>query len=591
MVLFDHLHVSLLALPVALTALGMLTLGIVAVIRERGSRVGWLFFSLTLSIVVWLGAFTFMYSTDDKAAALRWAKAAYLGVPFIPTTLLHSALAMLGIEAQRRRLLIFSWITSVFFSNTIIVTDFLIGDLYRYWWGFYPKYGWLSIPFLTFFFGTMFVTMWEYWRAYRRAIPGTQSHARTKALMTAFGVCYLGSVDYLAKYGLPVYPFGYLPIFAFLVLTARALWRYKALAITPSVAASRIIGTMGDSLLVCDADGIIRVANHAACAVFGYAERELVGGALARLVEAGAGRQRLEELMRRGEVRDESMVWRTRAGEPVDVSLSISSLPARGGTVLVVRDIRERKRAEHELQTAQLHLVQAAKLESVGRLAAGIAHEVKNPLAIIMQATSYLGSLPALSADRELAALVEDIERAVRRADSVIRGLLDFAAARKLHTQPEPIQAAVEDALELVKHEVDRAHLTVIRTFDPHLPPVRHDRQKIGQVFVNLLMNAIHSSPEGGRITVRTANGTPGCVTASIEDAGAGIAPADLPRVFDPFFTTKPTGKGTGLGLSVSRSIVDMHGGTITLANRPGGGVAAVVTLPTKPAEPEGPHA
>ena len=244
------------------------------------------------------------------------------------------------------------------------------------------------------------------------------------------------------------------------------------------------------------------------------------------------------------------------------------------------------QKSHARLRDTQLQLIQAEKMESVGRLAAGVAHEVKNPLLTILLGVEYLERLPTAQ-EHDVRDVLHDQKDAVERATTVINELLDFAAPSELHTQPEDLNAVIERALGLVRHAVTEARVTVARELEPGLPGVPLDRKKIEQVFVNALMNAIHAMPGGGTLTVRTysalgaaaaAPAAPGpvldgvAVTAEIDDTGTGIREEHLAKVFDPFFTTQPPGKGTGLGLSVVHQIVQMHGGTVDLSNRPEGG-------------------
>jgi len=185
---------------------------------------------------------------------------------------------------------------------------------------------------------------------------------------------------------------------------------------------------------------------------------------------------------------------------------------------------------------------------------------------------------------------------AVYRADVIVRGLVDFSANRRLDAIPQDLNAMIQRSLLLVKHELVGAHVAAIPELAEDLPPVLLDPTKIQQVFVNLFMNAIQAMPRGGTLTVRTRarrlqsverdEGSRSAerfragdrvVIAEVEDTGTGIPPDKLVKVFDPFFTTKPTGRGTGLGLTVTRKIVELHHGVVSIANRDGGG--ARVTL------------
>ena len=252
------------------------------------------------------------------------------------------------------------------------------------------------------------------------------------------------------------------------------------------------------------------------------------------------------------------------------------------------------KQASEELRAIQLQLIEAEKMKSIGRLAAGVAHEVKNPLAIITMGVDYIEGLE--SADDSTHEILVEMRAAVHRADKVIRGLLDFSAPRQLEVADESLPDILQRALLLVRGEMTGKKYKLVIDLQPDLPVVRLDRIKVEQVFVNLITNAIQAMPDGGTLTVRAhasqltgiGENLAGCaseafhvgdqvVVAVIEDTGTGIPEAKLGKIFDPFYTTKPTGKGTGLGLTVTRSIIDLHGGTIEITNRPEGGARATV--------------
>jgi PAS domain S-box-containing protein len=274
-------------------------------------------------------------------------------------------------------------------------------------------------------------------------------------------------------------------------------------------------------------------------------------------------------------------------------------------------DITEKKRAEEqlrkanedlrrsheELKAAQLQLIQAAKMESIGTLAAGVAHEVKNPLATLTMGLSYLDRTMEKK-DSNLATVLIEMRSAIQRADTVTRGLLDFAASRRLDMQAEDLNALIEQTLVLLRHIFTQQHIELVTNFAENLPAVSVEKNQIQQVFVNVLMNALHAMDKGGRLTITTeaqrlarsmhAEGSRTslqmfrgdlAVIVTIEDSGPGIPQDNLEKIFDPFFTTKPTGVGTGLGLPVSKKIVELHGGMIEVSNRPEGGVRVTIIL------------
>jgi signal transduction histidine kinase len=233
----------------------------------------------------------------------------------------------------------------------------------------------------------------------------------------------------------------------------------------------------------------------------------------------------------------------------------------------------------HRLREAQTQLVQSEKLSAIGELVAGVAHELNNPL------TSILGYAQLLESDsnlppgvrRDVAVISQEAERTRR----IVQNLLTFARQQPSEWGLVDVNAALEQALALRRHDLTRGGVEVVARMDPRLQPVRGDVHQLQQVFLNIVNNAIyamrHRDPARLEVTTRQRGGR---VTIEFADTGPGIAPEHLHKVFDPFFTTKKIGEGTGLGLSISYGIVRDHGGTITGGNRPEGGACFSVELP-----------
>jgi len=226
--------------------------------------------------------------------------------------------------------------------------------------------------------------------------------------------------------------------------------------------------------------------------------------------------------------------------------------------------------AYNKLEGVQEQLIQSAKAEVVGTLASGVAHEVKNPLAIMLQGIDYL-SRNTEKRNEKAAMTLKRMRGAVKKANGIINGLLDFSVFAELKLTTRDLSSVIKSSLVLVKHEIDRNRIKITEDFGGELPPVRIDRGRIEQVLVNVFLNAIDQMPKGGILTIRTYAVHPpknrGTVVAEIKDTGPGIAKNILDRVFDPFFTTRRSSGGTGLGLTIAKNIMDRHGGSIKIEN------------------------
>jgi signal transduction histidine kinase len=233
---------------------------------------------------------------------------------------------------------------------------------------------------------------------------------------------------------------------------------------------------------------------------------------------------------------------------------------------------------EEELRTMTQQLWQTARLATMGELAASIAHELNNPLAIItLRVEELLADTPPDSPRRRS---LEIIEAECDRMSRLVANLLSFS--RRGSQQISTVDACDEMTvtLELVQHQLRKRGIQVIKDCAADVPPIGADRQHLRQLLLNLYTNAMDAMPSGGQLTVRVARDAGPGVSIEVSDTGVGIAKADLPRIWEPFYTTKPEGKGTGLGLSICRRIVQEHSGAIQVVSRQGQGTIVRVVLP-----------
>ena len=355
-------------------------------------------------------------------------------------------------------------------------------------------------------------------------------------------------------------------------------------ALRRSEATSRaFLESASESIVITNAAGAIVRVNDKAEKMFGYERAELIGQPVEVLIPRRAreahvahraGYMAAPRVRSMGRGLDLAGVKKDGTEFPVEVSLSFVETDDGIRAIAFVTDISERLAFQRAAR-------QADKLAALGTLSAGIAHEINNPIGII---TSRVEVMLLEAEGEELSAeLRKDLEvilRHARRVASITQGLLSFARQSSGVRAAVNLNRVVEEILQLVRKDMDRAHVQVTLRRDEALPEIMADANAIGQVLLNLLTNARRAMPDGGgEITIETAYDAPArSVRLMVRDTGTGIAPDVLPKIFDPFFTTKPD--GTGLGLSVSHGIIHDHQGSVDVESLVGKGTTFTVTLP-----------
>ena len=307
---------------------------------------------------------------------------------------------------------------------------------------------------------------------------------------------------------------------------------------------------------------------------WGYRKDDLLGRPYLVLLSKRHRGRRLKSTLDIGAKQVYEVEVVTRTGEPRAVMVSVSPLHGSEGAILgvlgIARDMTETKKLEQRIRNSE-------QLASVGRLAAGVAHEINNPLGGILNCLYNLrkGTLPP-SRQEEYRVSMED---GVRRVQKIVRQLLDFSQQHEPEFALTDINHVVDRVLVLTTHLFASNRIRLETGFGQGLPNVMVDRHMIEQVLMNLVLNAVQAMKDGGGLTIRTSV-VEGICLIEVRDTGSGIPPAVLPRIFDPFFTTKSEGEGTGLGLSVSLGIVERHGGKILVDSEVGKGTTFTLCLP-----------
>ena len=389
-----------------------------------------------------------------------------------------------------------------------------------------------------------------------------------------------GAADYMTK------PFEMKELRARIARIEREKWMLNELKETNEYI-ENIINSMGDALVVIKPDLTIDLVNSATCKLLGYTEDELKGQPIHKIIsnEITFEKTLLPELSQKGYVKDYEISYKAKSGEKILVNFQGRALYLDSndtnnpiGTICNAHDMREIKELQHQV-------FQSEKIASIGILAAGVAHEIKNPLAIILQGTEFINSWLSSRSDNN--ALQEPVDRiidATLRADKIVKDLLNFS--RQTHITFEPIDVAsiIKDTIMLVEHQLNMKGIKIIQQHSPDLPKIMADSNKLKQVFINVIINAVEAMPQKGTITISLSlcDHLPDKKHLQIEfvDTGSGIAEEKIHKVFDPFFSTKSRSGSTGLGLSVTRGIIEKLNGSIDINSEIGKGTRVAILLP-----------
>lgn len=340
---------------------------------------------------------------------------------------------------------------------------------------------------------------------------------------------------------------------------------------------AQIIRAASEGIVLLDAERRVMHCNPAVLELFGCRESELLGQSFDRFVVAGGG----DDFWASAADTAERTIAPPPGGHPLigrrcdasqfpmEISLRAIGNGTPAGFVLILRDRTERARYEAERERTQVQRAQTARLETIGRMVSGVAHELNNPLTAILAFAQDLQSQPGYSAeDRE--ALTTIVQQA-QRCRAIVQDLLTSARDKRDDRVPTAAAEIIRRVYSALEHQADAKRVRVAVRVGQDLPMLNIDPPAIEQVLTNLIVNAIQAVAEGGAVTVRVQLESER-LALIIEDDGPGMSPDALRQLFEPFFTTKDPGEGTGLGLSVSHAIVESHGGSLRAENRTGPG-------------------
>ena len=331
-----------------------------------------------------------------------------------------------------------------------------------------------------------------------------------------------------------------------------------------------VVESMADGLISVNRERKIVTLNRKAAEFFDAKEEDFKNKEISKVLGIN-----IDNLLKEqgGMLRDWELKISSQYGAQIPLSLSVAPLKDENdkemGSVLLLRDLRE-------IRDLQERVRRSERLASLGRLAAGVAHEIRNPLSSIRGFAQFFQNRFKGQEKEQEYALV--MVREVDRLNRVITELLDFARPKEPHRELHSAVEILEQTLKVMESELAKKNIAVERILEASLPRILVDRDQLSQALLNLLLNALESMEGAGRIRISMASGGAEVLAISISDTGRGIPREDLERVFEPFFSTKR--KGTGLGLAIVHQIVESHKGEIQVESREGEGTTFRITLP-----------
>jgi len=354
---------------------------------------------------------------------------------------------------------------------------------------------------------------------------------------------------------------------------AYAIVKYKLMVITPVAAADNIISTMADSLILLDRQGNIASVNKATLDLSGYGKDELEGKSVEIFFrEKDFQNTLLDRAIKKEAIRNYELGFKTKTGDNIPVIFSSSTMMdevgGMAGIVCIVKDITERKRMEDQL-------IQSEKLSIIGELAAGVAHEIRNPLATI---SLIIQHLERKCADDYQIEKLKAIQRNISRIDKIVYGLLNFSRPSRSNFAYHNVNEIL-DRSGLILENLPSDNIKIIKKYETKLPRAWFNPDRLEQVFLNLMSNAMRAMKTGGELYITTSfDSTRKGIIIKFEDTGIGISEGNLKKIFNPFFTTYK--EGTGLGLSICQNIINEHKGNISVESKLGKGTIFTIFLP-----------
>ncbi len=470
-----------------------------------------------------------------------WIRISYCGIALIPAFIFHFVYLYLNLLNLRKYLIVI-YTYSIFVCTLILTSNLIISNMHNYPWGPYPRAGILHPYFLIMFlFIAIFAFSFLVIASRNKRIPDLK-RSQIKYILIGYGIFTLSGLDFLPNYTINIRPIGFIPATIFVLTFMYAIIKHKLMEINIFFRRS-----IAYSLLAA----LISIIYLVFVIVFEKIFQKLTG-------------------------------YQTMFASVSSCAIiSVIFYPLKNKIQNFIDKLffhGTHEEIVHENEFLKEELLRAEKLKSIGILAGGIAHEIRNPLTAVKTFTEYL---PEKLDDKEfLKNFSKIVGREVDRIDQLVHELLEFAKPSPLNLKNLDICSLVDNTVDFLNSNFLKHNIKVIRKYAPNSNfLINADLNRLRQALLNILLNAIDAMNTGGELSVGIIPHEKK-ITIIVEDTGIGILPKDLKHIFDPFYTKKD--HGTGLGLSITQRIIEDHNGRILVESTPGKGTKFIIELPTK---------
>ncbi len=564
------MSINLYAIPFLLSATIVLIAGIFILFQNLKNHLNIIFFFVCLSTSVWQGflAINFLYESNNAAFRELLLRIDYCGVTFLGVTIFHFIITFLNFKSKKINLLvILHYLYGIISSTLILTTNYIISGSYHYFYGYYPQAGAYHPIFLAYYWILCPSALIPLIIELKRINTTSQKAQQIKYLIIAFGILLLANWDFIPNYGVELYPFGSVPILIFILIVGYSVIRHNfldiAIILNKGIVYSILITFITTLYLL-----LVLTFEKLSQDLFKY--NSFVVSILSAFL------------------------------------ISILFIPLKNWIQNIIDHIVFKSTPQQlaiENQALRITATESERNKIIATLASGVAHEIRNPLTALKTFIEYF---PSKKNDPQFLAKFESIaSNEITRIEQIVNELLQFAKPSPLALKDINIQQILEHALSLTSNQLQKNNITVKTNYAPNLPLIKADSNKLLQVFINLILNAIDAMSGGGTLTViaseakqshsteiaTSQNTAPRndtrkkYLTISITDTGSGISKEHLKQIFEPFFSTKE--KGTGLGLAIVKGIIEDHGGQIGAVSEVNQGTTFIINLPpisyTKP--------